>query len=38
MEWEIEGKRLMFSYNEHLLKNFDIKPAVLDIVDRAENS
>ena len=26
----------MTSYNEHLIKNFDIKPAVLDIVDRAE--
>ena len=26
----------MTRYNEHLIKNFDIKPAVLDIVDRAE--
>ena len=26
----------MTSYNEHLIKNFGIKPAVLDIVDRAE--
>ena len=26
----------MTIYNEHLIKNFNIKPAVLDIVDRAE--
>ena len=26
----------MTSYNEHLIKNFGIKPDVLDLVDRAE--